>query len=378
MDMLITVLLEAKQQTFSPQWGITAPTPSGLSSPGNFATPCSATLQGHPEPRSARRASQPPPPRQVSGAAQAPAKPEGYGWRERGQRGRIEVLPKPELAAARPRCPQTPAPPRGQFGPARKGWRREGADSPEPPGPRPRGAQHVCAYPRRVCQRQGVRRVGKGGGGGSRNFPTCLLTIPITLSSSRDPLFSTPPQLALPRTRGDPRRRQGGGSYLPGKFPAPRCDSPPPGPGLGARPARRSAAASPPASEAAAAPAAATEKPAIRPVPPPRTAHTGASLAARIPALARVPEGTFLSRARPGRAPAPLPAEGCSGSRDPLGRGARTFRGAWARRLSAPALPAGSPAFPCGASPSRLTLCPSGTGLRWVIVFFSVSLKPVK
>lgn len=38
MDMLIAVLLEEKQQTFSPEWGITAPIPSGLSSPGNFAT----------------------------------------------------------------------------------------------------------------------------------------------------------------------------------------------------------------------------------------------------------------------------------------------------------------------------------------------------
>lgn len=183
---------------------------------------------------------------------------------------------------------------------------KEGTDSPETPGPRPGAPNMSVPIPGKL---PGVPS--EGGQGGSRNFPTCLSTLPITLSSSRDPqLPSALQQLVLPRTRGARRRRQSGGSYLQGKFPAPPRCSPPPGPGLGARPALRSAATSPPTPKAAAAPAAATAKAALPPVPPPRTAHSRASLAARIPALARVPEGTFLSRARPGRASRAPPSPG--------------------------------------------------------------------
>lgn len=89
----------------------------------------------------------------------------------------------------------------------------------------------------------------------------------------------------------------------------------------------------------------------------------------------KAPSSRARARAAP---PAPLPALGCRGSRDPLNRGARTFRGVQAGRPPAPSLPARSPAFLKGASPSSLSLSHSRTGSRWVIVFFSVSLKSVK
>lgn len=90
-----------------------------------------------------------------------------------------------------------------------------------------------------------------------------------------------------------------------------------------------------PGSPAAAAPAAATAKAGLRPVPPPRAAHTGASLAARIPALARVPEGIFLARARARAAPparSPPRAAAAPGTR----RGAARELGARAQRFRGP------------------------------------------
>lgn len=90
-----------------------------------------------------------------------------------------------------------------------------------------------------------------------------------------------------------------------------------------------------PGSPAAAAPAAATAKAGLRPVPPPRAAHTGASLAARIPALARVPEGIFLARARARAAPparSPPRAAAAPGTR----RGAARELGARAHRFRGP------------------------------------------
>lgn len=172
---------------------------------------------------------------------------------------------------------------------------------------------------------------------------------PLSFNSSQDPLLpSAPLHLAVPRAHRGLLRRQGGGSYLLGKFPAPRRDSPPPGLGLRVRPARRSAAASPPASEAAAAAAAATAKAAIPPVPPPRTAHTRASLAARIPALARVPEGTFPSRAGPGSASRTPPRPGLPGLPGPVGSRRSNF-------------PRGSgPAPPCSVSPGQVSSFPQG------------------
>ena len=166
----------------------------------------------------------------------------------------------------------------------------------------------------------------EGGQGGSRNFPTCLSTLPITLSSSRDPqLPSALQQLVLPRTRGARRRRQSGGSYLQGKFPAPPRCSPPPGPGLGARPALSSAATSPPTPKAAAAPAAATAKAALPPVPLLAQPTAGPHWQRESPPLRvfpKAPSSRAPARAAP---PAPLPALGCGGSWDPLGCGARTF-----------------------------------------------------
>lgn len=82
--------------------------------------------------------------------------------------------------------------------------------------------------------------------------------------------------------------------------------------------------------------------------------------------------------ARPGLASCAPPRPGPRRLRDPLERGARTFRGVQARRLPALPFPARSPASPKGASPSRLSLGHSRTGSRWVIVFFSISLKSVK
>lgn len=217
------------------------------------------------------------------------------------------------------------------------------------------GAQHVCAYPRKApgCAQRGA-------GEAPETFPHAFLLSPSPSSLPRDPLLpSAPLHLAMPRAHGGPLRRQGGGSYLMGKFPASRCDSPPPGLGLRARPGRRSAAASPPASEAAAAPAAATAKPAIPPVPPPRTAHTRASLAARIPALARVPEGTFLSRARPGRASSAPPGPRLPRLPGPAGARRSNFpRGAGA----APPYPVFPgqvpPVFPQGCSSLEAELGP--------------------
>nr|CAI9693354.1 unnamed protein product [Rangifer tarandus platyrhynchus] len=197
--------------------------------------------------------------------------------------------------------------------------------SPASPAPGTRRSPGPCQARMLKRRRKGERGGAPGGGGPETQACGRKIPLPPNLSSARGQIGPARRQLARLGTHGGRRRRQGGGSYLPGKFPAPRRGYPPPGPGLGARPAQRSAAASPPAPKAAAAPAAATAKAALRPVPPPRTAHTGASLAARIPALARVPEGTFLSRARPGRASRVPYRPGLRRLPEPVGRGGRTF-----------------------------------------------------
>lgn len=190
---------------------------------------------------------------------------------------------------------------------------------------------------------------GGGGEAGSRNFPTCLSTLPISLYSSAGPspplsTGAAGPALDTGRPAAAPGRRE-----LPaGKVSNSAARFPTPGPGLGARPAPRSAAASPPAPGAATAPAAATANAALRPVPPPRTAHTRASLAARIPALARVPEGTFLSRACPGRASRAPPRPGLRRLPGPTG----------AQRANLPPGAGAAPLRP--TSPGQVSSAPQG------------------
>lgn len=242
--------------------------------------------------------------------------------------------------------PSNPSSAGGRFGTARRGWRREGADSPETPGPRPGVPNMSVPNPRKApwCTQRGGRGRIQKLSHMPFHSPHHPLLVPGTLPS---PLL----RCIWPcpgRTEACGGARAAGVTYLLGKFPAPRRDSPPPGLGLRVRPARRSAAASPPASEAAAAAAAATAKAAIPPVPPPRTAHTRASLAARIPALARVPEGTFLSRAGPGRA-----------SRTPPRPGLPRLPGPVESRRSN--FPRGSgPAPPCSVSPGQVPSFPQG------------------
>lgn len=167
------------------------------------------------------------------------------------------------------------------------------------------------------------------GGGAPETFSHAFTLFSSPFPPLGDPLLQSLSPAAGPALDTG---RPGNGSYLPGKFPALRRGSPPPEPGLRARPAGRFAAASPPA------PAAATVKAVLQPVPLPCSAHTRASLAARIPALARVPEGTFLSRARPGRAsrappflelrPLPGPA-GARRANFPWGTGAGATPRGW-------------------------------------------------
>ncbi|XP_043343692.1 translation initiation factor IF-2-like [Cervus canadensis] len=242
--------------------------------------------------------------------------------RRKGERGGAPGGGGPETQACGRKIPVPPnlSSARGQIGPARRVGEGKAPTLRSRQDQGPERTTCLCLSPEssRVCPTRGGREA-------PETFPHAF---PLSPSPSPLPsplLPSAPQQQARLGTRGGRRRRQGGGSYLPGKFPAPRRGYPPPGPGLGARPAQRSAAASPPAPKAAAAPAAATAKAALRPVPPPRTAHTGASLAARIPALARVPEGTFLSRARPGRASRVPSRPGLRRLPEPVGRGGRTF-----------------------------------------------------
>jgi hypothetical protein len=90
--------------------------------------------------------------------------------------------------------------------------------------PKARGAQHVCAYLRKApgCAR---RRRGR-----SRNFPTHLSTLPITLACSPGPCpplctsAAGPPREARRPAAAATSQR----SYLPGKFPAPRRSFPTP------------------------------------------------------------------------------------------------------------------------------------------------------
>lgn len=83
--------------------------------------------------------------------------------------------------------PQDPGAPEPQLCPGpdwsgEEGRRREGTDPPEPPGPRP-GA-HNMSVPI-SGKLPGVPN--EGGQGSSRNFPTCLSTLPIALSSPQTP-----------------------------------------------------------------------------------------------------------------------------------------------------------------------------------------------
>lgn len=257
------------------------------------------------------------------------------------------MVPKPERAASRFRSPpKTPAPPEallpGAEGMA-KGRRRLSRAASAEAG----GAQHVRARPRKApgCARRRGRRAG------SRNFPTCLFPLPATLSSSRDPVPPLCTAASGPaRGAGGPRRRPGGGvtcreSFQPSaRFPTPRA---------GPRGAVGSALGGGLSSG-------------FRGYRCSRSCHCEGCDPARPPASHGPPRGLIgspsprpracsrrhLPLARPPAAPpAPRPARRCGGSRDPPGRGARTFRRTRAQR---------SPPHRSRSSPQ---LSPGGWGL---------------
>ena len=218
-------------------------------------------------------------------------------------------------SSVRPQDPGAPEPQLcpGQIGPARRAGEGKAPTLRSRQDQGPERTTCPCLSPEssRVCPTKGGREA-------PETFPHAFPLSPSPSPLPRPLLPSALQQLARLGTRGGRRRRQGGGSYLPGKFPAPRRCYPPPGPGLGARPAQRSAAASPPAPKAAAAPAAATAKAALRPVPPPRT--PGPHWQRESPPLgvfpkapsSRAPAGPRLPRPFPPRAAA---APGTSGTR---------------------------------------------------------------
>lgn len=273
MDMLIAVFSEANN-TFDPEWGTILPPRLKFNRPTSrpalfytsgalWTPPCQARLSPASPAPGTRRSPGPCQARMPQRRGKGSAEARRAGWsRNSSVRPQDPGAPEPQL------CP-------GPDWSGAEGRRREGTDPPEPPGPRP-GA-HNMSVP---ISGKLPGAPNEGGQGSSRNFPTCLSTLPITLSSPQTP---TPLRTAAAGAARDSRRPAAapGRRELPaGKFPAPWRGYPPPGPGLGARPAQRSAAASPPTPKAAAAPAAATAKAALRPVPPPRTAHTRTSLAA--------------------------------------------------------------------------------------------------
>lgn len=341
-------VLEGKQQTYSPDWGNTTTPipPSGLSSTRNFATRAPLHPGGALDPAvpgalllrllCPRYQAQPKPlpsPRATEEAGKGARRRAGRGWsRNSSMLPRVPGAPTPQFC-------------QGRLGPVRRGLRREGADSPEPAGPRPGSPTCPSLSPEssRVCP------AGEGGRQAPETFPHAFPLSPSPSTPPRDPLLpSAPGQLALPWTQGGRRRRQGGGSYLPGKFPTPRRGSPPQG-----RASGRGQLHGPrlPLLRLPARP--------LLPQLPQRRLRSGPS-----PRLARPTPGPHWQRESPplrvfpkapsSRAPvraappAPLPAPGCGVSRDPLGRSARTYRRARALRLSAPPLPARSPAPPKG------------------------------
>lgn len=146
--------------------------------------------------------------------------------------------------------------------------------------------------------------------GASRNFPTSLALVSQAAlrdpsnpaGSGQEPAADSRGPAAAPGQRELPARKVS--SFRRGSHPGGRASG---RGGLGAWRLRLLRLPS-------RAPAAATAEAALRPVPAPRSAHTGTSLAARVPALARVPEGTFPVRARLGCASRAPPDRSCPGS----------------------------------------------------------------
>lgn len=260
------------------------------------------------------------------------------------------MVPKAERAASRFRSPPEPQLQRRHLCPARRGWRRGGADSPEPPAPRPGVHNMSVPIPGKL---PGVPR--EGGAGRLQKLSHMPFHSPHHPLSLAGPSPSPAPRhLAQPGAPGGPRRRPGGGSYLPGKFPAfgaiPHPQGRASGRGrLGARPLpllrlpRLPLLPQLPLRRLRSGPSPRLARPTPGPhwqpeSPPPRVFPKAPS--SRAPAR---------PAARPAAPPAPLPARRC-GSQDPPGRGARTFRRTRAQR-SPPTSPGRVPSFPQGAGP---------------------------
>lgn len=192
----------------------------------------------------------------------------------------------------------------------------------------------------------------------SRNFPTSLALVsraalsralPSPPAPATEPAADSPGPAAAPGQRELPARKVS--SFRRGSHPGGRASG---RDGLGAWRLRLLRLPS-------RAPAAATAEAALRPVPAPRSAHTGTSLAAQVPALARVPEGTFPVRARRGCASRAPPDRSCPGSRTRWGAARQLF--ARRPRPSSPSMfSAGSQAFPEKVAPLGPRLDPCGTG----------------
>lgn len=119
------------------------------------------------------------------------------------------MVPKLQRAAARPRCPRTPVLPGAtRSGADRTAKGRRRLQSRQDQGP---GAQHVQAYPGKA---PGVpSEGGLAGEASSRNFPTCLSTLPISLSSSAGP---SPSLCAAAADPARDTREAGGGARAAG------------------------------------------------------------------------------------------------------------------------------------------------------------------